>query len=79
MIPRDSYLMSLFILMFLFSSKAAYARVSHFSETKQNKGRELLKMNNIHVAKKISPERLHHASTGGHNSCVTPNIFCPPQ
>ncbi|KAH0986234.1 hypothetical protein GBA52_013411 [Prunus armeniaca] len=49
-----SYLMSLFILMLLFSSKAAFARVSHFSETKQNKGRELLKMNNIHLAKKIN-------------------------
>ncbi|CAL9016466.1 unnamed protein product [Prunus brigantina] len=66
MVPRGSYLMSLFILMLLFSSKAAFARVSqfsskaafarvsHFSETKQNKGRELLKMNNIHLAKKIN-------------------------
>ncbi|CAL9016462.1 unnamed protein product [Prunus brigantina] len=53
MVPRGSYLMSLFILILLFSSKAAFARVSHFSKTKQNKGRELLKMNNIHLAKKI--------------------------
>ncbi|VVA26961.1 PREDICTED: PRUPE_4G129100 [Prunus dulcis] len=53
MVRRGSYLMSLFILILLFSSKAAFARVSHFSETKQKKGRELLKMNNIHLAKKI--------------------------
>ncbi|KAH0986239.1 hypothetical protein GBA52_013416 [Prunus armeniaca] len=65
MVPRCSYLMSLFILILLFSSKAAFARVSHFSETKQNKGRELLKMNNIHLAKKIGADDPDSSGSGG--------------
>ncbi|ONI11843.1 hypothetical protein PRUPE_4G129100 [Prunus persica] len=53
MVPRANYVMSLFILVLLFSSETTFARVSYFSETKDNKGSELLRMNNINMAKKI--------------------------
>ncbi|CAL9016485.1 unnamed protein product [Prunus brigantina] len=47
--------MSLFILLLLFSSKEAFARVSQFSETKEKMGTEFPEMKNIHLAKKIDP------------------------
>ncbi|KAH0986235.1 hypothetical protein GBA52_013412 [Prunus armeniaca] len=46
-------MMSLFILLLLFSSKVAFARVSQFSETKEKMGTEFPKMKNINLVEKI--------------------------
>ncbi|KAL6283115.1 hypothetical protein ACE6H2_014044 [Prunus campanulata] len=46
-------MMSLFILLLLFSSKVAFARVPQFSETKEKTSSEFQKMKNINLSKKI--------------------------
>ncbi|KAL6279522.1 hypothetical protein ACE6H2_016403 [Prunus campanulata] len=54
MVPKaSSVYMSVFIILLLFSSKVAFAKVSHSSETKEKIGAKFQKMKNINVAKKI--------------------------
>ncbi|PQQ15346.1 hypothetical protein Pyn_40715 [Prunus yedoensis var. nudiflora] len=61
-------MMSVFILLLLFASKVAFARVSQFSETKEKMRKEFPKMKNINLAKKIDAGTKPKGAGRGHGN-----------